>query len=370
VSEEHHGGGVWRHAASLPVSDPARHALSLGEGDTPLVPVDAALPGDVVAPARVLLKAEHLNPTGSYKDRIAAVAVAIARERGLGGLVGTSSGNGGAAVAAYAASAGLPVTLLVVPGAPSAKLMQIRCFGARLLELRGLGWDAAGTLAAAEEVVRVATRKHLLPFVTARRFSPEAMDGAKTISYELVEQVPEADVVYVPVGGGGLLASVWRGFSDRAAQLDRPPPRLVAVQPAGSATVRRALAGAPAMLDEPVTTSVSGLQMGALFDTVDVVEAIRSSGGHLTEVTDREVWEAQARLARTAGTLVEPAGAVALAGVTADAAAGRFDGRETVVVLGTGAGLKDSDALQRLAGAEPLAEVSLDELEGAFVELE
>jgi threonine synthase len=349
--------------------DPQRNAVSLGEGDTPLVPVDAALSEDVAAPARILLKAEHLNPTGSYKDRIAAVAVALARERGLAGLVGTSSGNGGAAVAAYAASARLPVTLLVVPDAPPAKLMQARCFGARVLELRGLGWDAAGTLAAAEEVVRVATRKRLLPFVTARRFSPEAMDGAKTISYELVEQVPEADVVYVPVGGGGLLASVWQGFIERAAELDRLP-RLVAVQPTGSATVRRALAGAPAMLDEPVTTSVSGLQMGALFDTVDVVDAIRSANGHLVEVTDREVWEAQARLARAAGTLVEPAGAVAFAGVTADAAAGRFDGSETVVVVGTGAGLKDSDALARLAGAEPLAEVSLDQLEGAFSELE
>jgi threonine synthase len=224
----------------------------------------------------------------------------------------------------------LPVTLLVVPGAPPAKLMQLRCFGARVLELRGLGFEAAGTLAAAEEVVRVATRNNLLPFVTARRFSPEAMDGAKTISYELGERVPEVDVVYLPVGGGGLLASAWQGFLDRASQLDRAP-RLVAEQPNGSATVRRALAGAPALLDEPVTTSVSGLQMGALFDTADVVDAIRSSGGHLVEVTDQEVWDAQARLAHAAGTLVEPARAVALAGATADAAAGRFEGSETVV---------------------------------------
>jgi threonine synthase len=124
------------------------------------------------------------------------------------------------------------------------------------------------------------------------------------------------------------------------------------------------------LLDEPVTTSVSGLQMGALFDTADVVDAIRSSGGHLVEVTDQDVWDAQARLAHAAGTLVEPARAVALAGATADAAAGRFEGSETVVALGTDAGLKDSDALARLAGAEPLPEVSLDELEGAFVELE
>ena len=357
--------GLWRHSASLPVADPGRHGLSLGEGDTPLVPVDAALPEGLAAPARVLLKAEHLNPTGSYKDRIAAVAIAVARERGLTGLVGTSSGNGGAAIAAYAARARLPVTLLVVPGAPPAKLMQVRCFGARVLELRGLGFDAAGTLAAAEEVVRVATRNDLLPFVTAKRFSPEAMDGAKTISYELVEQVPEVDVVYVPVGGGGLLASVWQGFLDRASQLGRLP-RLVAVQPTGSATVRRALADAPALLDGPVTTSVSGLQMGALFDTVDVVDAIRSSNGHLVEVSDQEVWDAQARLARSAGTLVEPAGAVAFAGIHADAAAGRFEGSEIVVAIGTGAGAKDSDALARLAGAATLAEVSLDQLEGAF----
>ena len=255
--------GVWRHATSLPVLDPERYGLSLGEGDTPLVAVDARLPEGVVGPARVVLKCEHLNPTGSYKDRIAAVAVALVRERGLVGLVGTSSGNGGSAIAAYAASAGLPVTLLVVPGAPAAKLAQLRCYGPRLLELHGLGWDAAGTLAVAEEVVRVAEEKGLLPFVTACRFSPDAMGGAKTIAYELVEQVPEADVVYVPVGGGGLLSAMWRGYLDRVASLPRLP-RIMAVQPVGSATIRRALAGEPAMLDGPVTTTVSGLQMGAL----------------------------------------------------------------------------------------------------------
>jgi microcystin degradation protein MlrC len=86
VSGEHRSTGLWRHAASLPVSDPERHAFSLGEGDTPLVPVDAALPEDVAAPGRILLKAEHLNPTGSYKDRIAAVAVAL--ERASPGLSG------------------------------------------------------------------------------------------------------------------------------------------------------------------------------------------------------------------------------------------------------------------------------------------
>jgi threonine synthase len=124
------------------------------------------------------------------------------------------------------------------------------------------------------------------------------------------------------------------------------------------------------LLDEPVTTSVSGLQMGALFDTADVVDAMRSSGGHLVEVTGQEVRDAQARLAHAADTLVEPGRGRRARRRDRRRCRRAFRGQRDGGLLGTGAGLKDSDALARLAGAEPLPEVSLDELEGAFVELE
>jgi len=355
------GPGIFRHAARLPVRRP-HEAVSLGEGDTPLVPLS---PGSAIdaGGAHVRVKCEQLNPTGSFKDRIAAVAATRMRELGQRGCVGMSSGNGGAAIAAYAARAGRPLTLFTVPGAPAAKLDQVRAFGAEVVELEGLGHDAAATEAAAVELVRAARATGRQPFVTARRHCPEAMDGAKTIAFELAEQAPDATAVYVPIGGGGLFASIWQGYRELEAELPGPPPRLVAVQPAGCPTVRRALDGAGPMLAAPSTTSISGLQVAVLFDDALVREALARTGGHLVELDDEQVWAVQARAARGDGLLVEPAGAVALAGIEADARAGRLGPDDRVVALATGAGFKDAAAIRRLAGDAALPSATLADLE-------
>lgn len=338
--------GIWRWHSRLPLSDPA-HAITLGEGDTPVL----ELP-DI--PARV--KCEHLNPTGSFKDRIAAVALSLAGERSLRGVLGTSSGNGGAAAAAYGARAGLSVVLLALASTPAAKLDQIRAAGATVRLVDGLGHDARTTEQIAAKVVAVAAEHGYLPFLTGARYAPQIMTGARTIAYELAEQCPDATHVYAPVGGGGLYASLWRGYRDLGTL-----PRLVAIQPSGCPTVRDALAGGPGRLAEPSSTAISGLQVASLFDE-DVPAAIADSGGHLTEVSDEQVLAAHAQLGR-AGVLVEPAGAAALAGLTDDLASGRIDAGARPVVVATGAGWKDPAALHRLAGdAPPRAAGSLAEL--------
>ncbi|MDO8210338.1 pyridoxal-phosphate dependent enzyme [Conexibacter sp. CPCC 206217] len=355
------GPGIFRHGARLPVQAPAA-AISLAEGDTPLV----ALSADsriATGGAAVAVKCEFLNPTGSFKDRIAAVAATRAREHGRNGVVGMSSGNGGAAIAAYAARAGLPLTLFTVPGAPAAKLDQVRAHGAHVIELRGLGHDAAATARAAAELVRAAQVHGREPFVTARSYCPDAMAGARTIAYELAEQAPDATAVYAPIGGGGLFASIWHGYRELAAQLPGPLPRLVAVQPRGCPTVRRTLEGAGAQLEQPATTAISGLQVAVLFDDADVVAALDRTGGHLVEVDDDVVWDVQARLARRDGMLVEPAGAVALAGLEADVRAGRVGPGDRVVTIATGAGFKDAAAIRRLGGEAPLDAVELNDVE-------
>ncbi|MER7273060.1 pyridoxal-phosphate dependent enzyme [Dactylosporangium sp. NPDC000244] len=337
--------GIWRFADRLPLADP-RHAVSLGEGGTPLLDVTDALglpPG-----VTVHVKAEHLNPTGSFKDRIAAVALSLVRERSLRGVVGTSSGNGGAAAAAYGARAGRPVILLALATAPPEKLVQIRSAGARVYLTDGLGHDPRTTLRVAEEVRASAERHGWLALLTGGRYAPEIMYGARTIAYELAEQAPGTTHVYAPIGGGGLYASLWRGYRD----LGGAAPRLVAVQPSGCPTVRDALAGGPGVLAEPSTTGISGLQVATLFDD-DVPAAVADSGGHLTEVTDERVAAAHARLVRL-GVSVEPAGATALAGLLADADAGRLPAGARVVLVATGAGWKDVHALSSLAGPGPL----------------
>jgi threonine synthase len=373
----------WRDR--LPLRD-SNNLVSLGEGATPLVEV--GLPG--VASLRV--KCEHLNPTGSFKDRIASVALSIVRERGLAGCVGTSSGNGGAAAAAYAARAGVPAALFALADTAEPKLRQIRALGARVHLVEGLGHDAAATDTAATAIAEFAASRGFMPLLTGGRFSPEAMEGACAIAYELAEDAPNTTVVYAPVGGGGLLSAIGRGFGGLLSANGRGfdgllsangrgfdgllsangrgfgggGPRVVGVQPAGCPTLRAALGGGPPGL---CTTTISGLQVAVLFDGPGAVEAIRGSGGHLTEVTDEQVAAAQRILAREHGLLVEPAGATAFAGALADAAAGRLSYTDHVVVVATGAGYKDATALARLAGDDPVPRISADQIGEAMENL-
>jgi threonine synthase len=355
---DHPGRGMWRYADRLPLDD-AAGAVSLGEGDTPLI--DLPRLREALGVAWLGLKSEHLNPTGSFKDRVASVGLSIAVERELAGCIGTSSGNGGAAATAYGARAGKPVYLFVAPGVAELKLAQIQAFGARVWLAPDLGSDGAATERTAVAIAEAAAEHRWFPMLTGGRFSPEAMEGAKTIAFELSEQAGDATAVYVPVGGGGLLAAVWRGYAEVRETLAGPPPRMVAVQPRGSATLREALAGRGRMLPGRVTSAISGLQVPVLFED-QAASAVTASGGALREVDDEEVWAAQRRLAREEGLLLEAAGATALAGALADAAEGRLGPADRVIVLGTGSGVKDLAGLRRLAAGAEVSETELDRI--------
>ncbi|KRA24788.1 hypothetical protein ASD65_10405 [Microbacterium sp. Root61] len=348
--------GMWRWRSVLPV-DPAGALISLGEGDTPLVPLDAAAGFPSIS-----VKCEHLNPTGSFKDRVLAVAATLVVQRGLRGFVGTSSGNGGASAAAYARRGRFSTLLFTLSDVVEQKLLQIRALGGHAFMLQGIGHDAATTRAAAERIAEVAAEQGFAPVLTGGRYAPEAMDGATTIAYELWEQDPHATHVYVPVGGGGLLSAVGRGF-ERLAAAGHRVPRVVAVQPSGCATLRAAVDGDYSGITGETSTAISGLQVAVLFDGPGAWQAIRSSGGHLVEVTDDAVRDAQRHLA-DAGMLVEPAGATAYAGALADIAAGAHDADARIIVVATGAGYKDSEALQRLATQAPQpARITIDDLD-------
>ena len=348
--------GMWRYRALLPVEDPA-HVVSLGEGNTPLLPVtDDTLAGQAVG--SVHLKAEHHNPTGSFKDRIASVAASLIRELGLGGAVGTSSGNGGAAMAAYGARAGIPVILFTVSDIVDGKLQQILAQGASANIVRSPDIDGAAGSTVAPMIARVAEEQGWLAFLTGARFAPEAMRGAETIAFEIQTGFPDVDRIYVPVGGGGLLGSVWRGYQ----RLDPPgPPRLIGVQPSGCPTLSRAIHGDRSPLQAPITTSISGLQVAMLFD-YGSIDAITGSAGYVVEVSDEDTWAAQRLLARAEGVFVEPAGATAFAGLLSDLHSGRVGADEDVVVITSGAGYKDQAAVARLAADNPAREVDVDEL--------
>jgi threonine synthase len=326
----HPSSGPDRFADLLPLVSGSRR-VALGEGDTPIVEADGAL-----------LKCEHLNPTGSYKDRIAAIGISVAVSAGSGGWIGTSSGNSGAAFAAYGARAGLTGTVYTMASIPEQKRAQIEVFGTPVRRVAGLGEDPDAESALFKAVAERARRDRLALAITARTYNPAAMDGVKVIAYELVEQLGRApDTVYVPTGGGGLLASLWRGFADmHRLGLADSRPRMIACQPVGCAPIHQAvLRGADAIT--PIRnphSAISGLQLVAPPDGPQALEAVRSSRGSSVAVTDDEAVAAQGYLAREHGVFVEPAAAVGFAAFRQQPGAG------TNVVILTGSGLKTAVA--------------------------
>ncbi|GAB3609318.1 threonine synthase [Humibacter ginsengiterrae] len=343
--------GMWRYFDRLPLRSRA-HIVSLGEGGTPLVDLSPTI-GRRLGLGRLWLKAEDRNPTGSFKARIASVAYSLVRERNLHGAVGTSSGNGGAAAAAYAAAAGSRAVLFTLSDTVPEKMREIIAVGGIARRVSGVGHDASTTRAVADEIAHQAATLGFYPMLTGFHYAPEAMRGVQTIAYELSERLGNIGRVYAPVGGGGLLTGLHRGFTDLGSV-----PRLIGVHPTGSAALTCALRGHPEGISGEVTTSVSGLQMAVLYDTDGAVRAVRGSRGAARAVEDDEVYAAQRLLATEAGILVEPAGATALAGVIADVGVGAVDSDEPVVVIATGAGYKDGRALADLAGHVTVPEIA------------
>ena len=354
--------GIWRYGAHLPVRAPER-AVSLGEGGTPLLR-SARLGIELGAP-ELHFKIEGSNPTGSYKDRIAAVGIARLCELGKRAWAATSSGNAGAAIAAYGVRAGLDGYLFTLEKAARAKIAQILAYGPQVFAVERLGYDPVVEQATWRNIRTICDANGWGMLVTARRFSPHAMEGVKTIAYEVCEQLGGApDLVYVPVGGGGLLSATWKGFVEwHAAGLSDQLPRMVAVQPQGCDGITQAWQAGRAV--EPTAgcaSTISGLQLTTPPDGDLVLRALRESRGWAISVPDTATYAAQADLAAREGVFVEPAAAITLAALRADLASGRLRGDERVVCLLTGVGFKDASALQRMVEGRAVQPIRVEDI--------
>jgi threonine synthase len=343
---------------------PVASQLTLGEGNTPLVRSRSI--GPRAGLERLYFKLEMVNPSGSYKDRFAACAVSHMLAEGKTRCLATSSGNTGAALAAYCAAAGIRCEIAIVETAPLQKLTQMMAYGAVLYRIRGFGLDQSvshGVFTALEESSRgpEATLQ-----ISAFRFSPDGMTGVKSIGYELIEQAREPlDHVFCPAGGGGMVVAVARAFLEARAAGEMPQdhlPRVEAVQPVGNDTIVTPMReGALQARDIQCTSEISGLQVPNDIDGTLAIESARATGGSGQLVTDEEVWEVQRTLAREEGIFTEPAGAVAVAGALNALAEGRIARDAAVVCMVTGSGFKDAKTVDRMAGQEPPRLVDLDE---------
>ncbi len=313
--------GVWRYRAALAL-DPDAPAVTLGEGGTPLV---AMAWGE----HQIWLKLEGQNPTGSFKDRGAAVLVTGLAAQGVTNVVEDSSGNAGAALAAYAARAGLACQVCVPATASGPKLAQIAAYGATLVPVNGIRQYA--TLAAWSAAAHGTT-------YASHVYHPLYLEGTKTLAYELWEDLGEAAPtrVVVPVGNGTLLLGLWRGFQDLlgAGAIDRLPA-LVAAQAAACAPLSSAFAvGArEAAPVEPRPTQAEGIAIARPVRGAQILAALHATNGGAVAASEEEISAARLRLAH-AGFYVEPTAAVAAAALS------KLPPLPGTVVVLTGHGLK------------------------------
>jgi threonine synthase len=328
---------------------PPASRVTLGEGNTPVL--RSRRIGPAAGLDQLYFKLESVNPSGSYKDRFASAAISCMVAAGKKRIIATSSGNTGAALAAYAAAAGISCEIAIVETAPNGKLKQMAAYGAKLFKVKGFGMDAAITQRVFAELARRGEGADAQLQISAFAYSPDGMRGVQTISYELAEQGEGGwDHVFCPAGGGGLTLAVAKGF-EQLVTLNKlsQGPKIQCAQPFGNDTIATPLAtGATAARAVTCTSAISGLQVASVIDGNEVIAACRDSGGSGHVVRDEQVWEMQSRLAREEGIFCEPAGAVAATAAIQAAAAGGVARDERICCLVTGSGFKDGASIDRM----------------------
>jgi threonine synthase len=326
---------MWRYSAILPLK--YREApVSLGEGGTPLI--DAPKLAGALGVERVWIKDEGLNPTGSFKARGMSAAVTRAKAFGVSGLVVPTAGNAGAAMAAYAAAAGVPARVFAPRTTPPAILKTIQTFGAELTLVDGHIGDAgrqARAFAAESGYFDVSTLRE-----------PYRIEGKKTMGAELAEQLGwrlPTHIIY-PTGGGTGLIGMWKVFGElvKLGWISRHTvmPKMIVAQADGCAPIVRAWrsgADRATPWENPVTHAAGLRVPGPLGDRL-ILRALRESAGDAVAVSEDAIRSATAQMGRDTGVDAAPEGGAALAVLAAMLGDGRLPRDAEVVVFNTGSG--------------------------------
>ena len=330
-------GGFWRYREFLPVSK-TENVLDLGEIMTPLIPANRSAAKLGAAADSILVKDEGRLPTGSFKARGLALAVAMARELGLQHLAMPTNGNAGAAMAAYASLAGLRTTIFCPDDTPEVNISEIEMFGATVYRVNGLINDCGKIVGDGKEMAGwfdVSTLKE-----------PYRIEGKKTMGLELAEQLDWVlpDVIFYPTGGGTGLIGMWKAFDELEAigWIDSRRPRMVAVQATGCAPIVKAYEDGTEHADlwENAHTVAAGIRVPVAVGDFLILRAVRDSGGFAIAVTDDAIMAARDEMARQDGILLCPEGAATYAAYKRSLAVGTVDAKEKVILYNCATGLK------------------------------
>jgi threonine synthase len=317
--------------------------ITLGEGGTPLIPAPAL---SERTGAKVYVKFEGMNPTGSFKDRGMTMAISKAVEAGAKAVICASTGNTSASAAAYAAYAGITAAVLVPEGKISmGKLSQAVAHNAQILQLQGNFDDCL-------DIARDLAENYPVHLVNS--VNNDRIEGQKTAAYEIVEVLGRApDFHFIPVGNAGNYTAYHRGYREEITRgATHVLPRMFGFQAAGSAPL---VSGAPVLKPETLATAIR-IGKPASWDLA--IAAKEDSNGYFGAITDEGILAAQRILSADVGVFVEPASAISVAGLLERAEAGAIPKGSVCVLTVTGHGLKDPQyALKRPDGTEVSPEV-------------
>lgn len=327
--------GLWRYRSVLPVT-PDEPVISLGEGWTPMF--EAPVLARELGIGRLWIKDEGQNPTASFKARGMALAVTRARALGVNGLTVPTAGNAGAALAAYAAAAGMPVRIYAPRTTPPPILDTVLAFGATLILVDGHIGDAG------REAREYAAEHGWFNVATLRE--PYRVEGMKTMGYEMAEQLgwrlPDAFVY--PTGGGEGTIGIWKAIAEMQAAGWLDPaerrPQVIVAQAAGCAPIVRAFEANEdrAVPWQDPMTYASGLRVPTPLGDRLLLKALRESDGAAVAVDDAVTRRETARLAQQTGLDAAPEGGCALAAIAVLVERGTLGASSEVVLFNTGSG--------------------------------
>lgn len=344
--------GVWRYAKALPIRPES--IVTLGEGFTPLVQTRKIAPE-----IKLMVKLDYIAPTGSFKDRGSTIVVSKANELKVPIVAIDSTGNAAASVSTYAAKAGIPCYVFIPAYTENEKVVQVSTTGATVIKVKGNRQDT-------HDVIEAAYRKFGW-YYCGFMVSPYAIEGTKTIAYEICEQLNwnAPDWIVFPVGTGSGIVGCYRGLQElrKLGWIERLP-KLVCIQAEGCAPI----AGAYKQGSQDIIpvkspeTVAEGLAVGAPPKGKLALEAIRRTGGLAEVVNDKETLKMSSRLAAQEGLFVEVSSAPSVAGVLKLREMGVIDKGETVVCELTGTGLKSHAEYAKMARLAYEIEPNLDSL--------
>ncbi len=339
--------GVWKYREILPV-DNDRFVTSLAEGGTGLHHCQRL--GREIGLKNFFVKNEGENPTGSFKDRGMTVAISKARELGKKRMVCASTGNTAASLSAYSAKAGLTCIVLVPAGkVATGKMLQVLMHGARIFQVNG-DFDQAMT-----SVIELTN--HRKDFYLMNSLNPFRLEGQKTLAYEVCDQLTgrAPDTVILPVGNGGNISAIWKGFTEfHDLGIAPKKPRMIGIQAEKAAPIAKAVKQGRNTITPVLNpqTLATAIRIGSPVNWTKVLKAIKESKGTADTVSDSEILKAQRDLATKEGIFVEPASAASIAGLKKMIESGDIDRSEVVVCVATGHGLKDPSVADHLPRPE------------------